>query len=106
MSADETLETTVAVLTERIRGMEKATTLQAAEYERRLDFLNGEASQLKAMQERYVPRETYDADTKADRAWKSVTERQMSNWSGRLAALGIVLSVVLALGLALIKVWK
>lgn len=47
------------------RGDQKALELQAAEYERRLSSLNHEADQLKAMQEKYIPREVYDKDIAA-----------------------------------------
>ena len=44
----------------RITNSERALTLQAKEYERRLDGLNSEASKLVDMQARYVTREVYD----------------------------------------------
>lgn len=38
--------------------------LQAKEYERRLEDLNGEAARLKLIQSLYLPRETFDATVK------------------------------------------
>lgn len=44
-----------------MEGIRKALELQAEEYERRLEILNNEAGQLKAMQATYVPRENFEA---------------------------------------------
>ena len=99
-------ETQLAVLTERIARMETALTIQAAEYERRLAELNHAHEEARRVLGTYLSITTYAADMKADRAWKSVIERQMSNWSGRLVAFGVILSAAFALGIALIKTWK
>lgn len=48
------------VVKEKFNSLSHALRLQAKEYSRRLKELNGEASRLKAMQEKYVPREMYD----------------------------------------------
>jgi len=49
----------IAILEEKLIASREATVLQAKEYERRLEALNGEAHSLKEMQEKYLPRETY-----------------------------------------------
>ena len=51
----------IAALEERLHATREATVLQAKEYERRLDALNGEAERLKHMQATYLPREVFDA---------------------------------------------
>lgn len=50
---------------EKLGGRDKALELQAGEYNRRLSALNHEADQLKAMQEKYIPREVYDREVQA-----------------------------------------
>jgi hypothetical protein len=50
----------VSVLTERIRRMEQARKIQAKEYKRRLNDLNGEAKRIRDIQTEYVPREVFD----------------------------------------------
>ena len=47
-------------LEEKFLWAEKALTLQAEEYERRLNALNGEAGRLREMQSTYIPREVFD----------------------------------------------
>jgi hypothetical protein len=44
---------------EKFEKINIATILQAKEYERRLDFLNGEASRLAEMRNSYVAKESY-----------------------------------------------
>jgi hypothetical protein len=48
------------LLEERLTGRDKALELQAKEYERRLDALNGEAGKLHNMQEQYISREVFE----------------------------------------------
>lgn len=43
---------------------QRALELQAKEYERRLDALNGEAGRLRLIQANYIPREVFDAAIK------------------------------------------
>jgi hypothetical protein len=54
------LEKKIAVLEERLEGSKDALRLQAAEYERRLDMLNGEAERLRQMQTTYVEKSVYE----------------------------------------------
>lgn len=44
---------------------ENSLKLQAKEYKRRLDDLNGEAGRLRAMQSTYIPREVYENSLKS-----------------------------------------
>lgn len=44
---------------ERFKSENKARKLQAIEYARRLEALNGEAGRLREMQQEYVPREVF-----------------------------------------------
>lgn len=48
------------VIEERFRARDEALHLQAKEYERRLDALNGEAERLRQIQASYIPREVFD----------------------------------------------
>jgi hypothetical protein len=72
--------TEIARLDERITALnnmtsltflyhEKALELRSKELDRRLEFLNGEADRLRLMQATYVPRETFDAETKGKVSW-------------------------------------
>jgi DNA repair exonuclease SbcCD ATPase subunit len=45
---------------EKFKALEKALELQAKEYERRLEDLNGEAGRLKAMKQELASREVFD----------------------------------------------
>jgi len=49
----------IAVLKEKFISNDRSLTLQAKEYERRLNDLNGEANRIKNMQETFLPREVY-----------------------------------------------
>lgn len=57
------------VIEEKFRARDEALHLQAREYERRLDALNGEAERLRQIQALYIPREVFDrtiSDLRAD----------------------------------------
>jgi hypothetical protein len=45
---------------EKFKSVDKALKLQAKEYERRLNDLNGEAGRLRSMQQTYMPREVFE----------------------------------------------
>ncbi len=45
----------------RMEDNAKALEIQAREYERRLEALNGEAGRIRNIQDTYVPRETFEA---------------------------------------------
>jgi DNA repair exonuclease SbcCD ATPase subunit len=59
------LETKIRVLEERLAWENEAKALQAREYERRLEALNGEAERLRSMQSTYLPREVYAVEYKS-----------------------------------------
>lgn len=77
---------------------EHALKLQAREYERRLDILNGEAQRLKDMQETYVLKTEWDI--KHDALCKIVDDLQSfkDNMSGRQS----IITVVIASGISLL----
>jgi hypothetical protein len=60
----EQLKTEQAHMREIVKLMnelsDKALKIGAAEYERRLELLNGEAERLRKMQETYLPRELFE----------------------------------------------
>jgi hypothetical protein len=71
-------ETKIAVMEERQRGVDRALTLQAAEYERRLLALNGEADRIRDILASTVTAEKFDDYVQAQRealelALKAVT---------------------------------
>ena len=81
---------------------DKALELQAAENERRLSALNGEAERLRKMQAEYVPRETYYSErnkTASDiddlKAWKN-------NMVGRQAIISVLTATIISVLLWLI----
>ncbi len=49
---------------EKFAGAADALRIQAKEYERRLDALNGEAARLREIQSTYLPKEIYEAKQK------------------------------------------
>ena len=80
---------------------DSALRLQAKEYERRLDGLNGEADRLKAMQATYVPADIYgvrhavlEAADAALATRMGAVERNVWLATGGLAMLGIAWSIV------------
>lgn len=87
-----------------MEALRKALELQAKEYERRLDILNGEAEQLRDMQAKYVPRETFEAfqkqvmgDTEANKSDLIKLNSWKSTIVGQLAILGTIFMVAMAL---------
>lgn len=93
------------LLDERRDSIEKALTLQATEYERRLDSLNGEAGRLAKVLDQSVPREVFDqyretqgsaarliADTLAEeRGARASNQRLMAIGLAVVAVVGLVL---------------
>lgn len=61
------------LFTERMRALE----IQAREYERRLDALNGEAGRIRDIQATYVPRETYENYVKEQAAAARILSTQV-----------------------------
>jgi len=64
-------------------ALDKALALQAHEYERRLEDLNGEASRLHTVMSMTVNREVFDKVQDADRDWKSRADKWMSENAGQ-----------------------
>jgi phage host-nuclease inhibitor protein Gam len=72
---------------------EKALQIQAKEYERRLEALNHEAAQLKDMQAKYLPRETYEVDQRERVKQNDVTRATIISVMGILIAIaGVVIN--------------
>ena len=70
----------------RSEASEKALNLQAKEYERRLDGLNGEAERLRKMQETYLARDVYNSDIKSIRDDIADLKKFKDNYQGGHAA--------------------
>ena len=74
----------IAELKAAVAASHTALELQAAEYARRLMDLNHEAQQLKDMQAKYTPRETYDRDAREADTRIRRLENLSENWAGRM----------------------
>lgn len=102
---------------EKFTNYDTALKLQAKEYERRLEALNGEAERLRVMQASYVPREVFEASVKAvldkqeDLVNKTITpmkewqDKMTGNIAGRIAVISSVMAVVIILAQFLIKIF-
>ena len=97
-----TQTTELAVLHERLAGMERARDLQATEYSRRLDELNHAHARTEASNQHFVPRELHDKTIavlteKVDRVGSRLTT--IEGRSGGLSAgWGYLVGVLGALG--------
>ncbi len=60
-----------------VKSSSEALKLQAREYERRLENLNGEQARIAKTQETYISREIWERFIDEDRQWKSRTELGM-----------------------------
>ena len=91
----------------RMEAAEKALQLQATEYGRRLDYLNGEADRLRAMQSTYVPREVWDAEHKRLLNSIDILNSFRDTSTGRNSVLTFIISmgVSLLVGLA-VHIWS
>ena len=69
----------------------EALHLQAGEYNRRLEILNGEAERLHRMQLSYVSRETYETRIEQTAQWQANVDRQLTRIQtiGTLAMIGL-----------------
>ena len=87
---------------ELARANARALELQAAEYARHLEALNGKADELRRMQATYVPRELFDARRDQMDRWMSSVDRQLTRTAmvGTMAliALGAMPFVLRVLG--------
>lgn len=79
---------------ERFEYIASATRLQAKEYERRLDLLNGEAERLRRMQATYLPRES--ADFRYNELLKKVEEN--TNWRNNMEGRMVILALGISAG--------
>ncbi len=89
---------------ERFDSNKVALKIQAAEYERRLDFLNGEAERLRQMQSTYLPREVYEV--KVDDLMNKINNNSkiLSQSAGRTEGISIAQATIFAIILFLISV--
>lgn len=75
----------------------KALELQAAEYERRLDHLNGEQARTKEILTVYLPRDLYESrHVELDVRIRQLEDFK-ANWTGRMIAIGGFLAVLSAI---------
>ena len=97
----------IAILYERIAGVETALTLQAKEYARRLDELNHAHQQAVDRYEQFTPREMWTIRNREIDDWRRRVDAEMSEarGSGRgvlvmlpiiIAAISLIISLVIA----------
>ena len=88
-------------LVTRMEAQDRALQLQAAEYERRLEHLNGEAERIRQREITYLPRELYeriDAQRCEDiKALESYRDTQLGRQTILSAIVAAVVSVTVAL---------
>ena len=101
---DAKIDALERLMTARMDAQDTARILQAAEYERRLEHLNGEAERIRQREITYVPRELYERidaqrceDIKALESYRDVQ-------SGKQAVLAAVIAAAVSLLVAL--AWK
>ena len=82
----DTLRVRISVLEERLRGLDRALQLQAAEYRRRLDELNHAHAQRVARDADYVLREKFDTFEKQERLWRDQVNETLAALQGRTTA--------------------
>jgi hypothetical protein len=82
------------LMDERFAAHSKALDLQAREYERRLEALNGEASRISKSQADHVQRPVYDIEVGALNRRMQVLENWKSNMEGKLWGIGLLVTVV------------
>jgi hypothetical protein len=94
------------LLMTRLDAQDRALGLQAKEYSRRLDLLNGEAERLRQMQMTYVSRELYervDAQRCEDiKALESYRDTQIGKQMVLSAIIAAAVSIVIALAWKLV----
>jgi hypothetical protein len=83
---------------EHEKAYQMALNLQAKEYERRLDFLNGEAHRLTVMQETYLLRTLYESEHEALCKRVETLENYRSSMEGKASqssvSIGYAISAV------------
>lgn len=80
--SNESLETRLGVLTERVTGSERAMVLQAKEYERRLEELNHAHARQVAMQMTFVSKDSWDGMME----WRDGVNKSLTLLDGKAAA--------------------
>lgn len=80
----------------RSETQDKALQIQAREYERRLETLNHEASQLKAMQSTYVPRETYEMSQREVLAKYEELKTYKDTMTGKASQTQVIVAYVIS----------
>lgn len=86
----------------RFTATEKALELQEKEYLRRLADLNHEAQQLKDMQVKYLPRETWDTVLSTIQRDIRILEGFQNNQTGRQVIVSGVISAIVAIVTAML----
>ena len=88
-----------------IESRDKAMELQAKEYSRRLDILNGEAERLRCMQATYLPRETYVIEHKriADDVKNLIEFKDV--YLGKMSVVVFILPIITSLAVSLAIHW-
>jgi DNA repair exonuclease SbcCD ATPase subunit len=81
----------------QMQTSEKALKIQAAEYERRLAALNHEAAQLKDMQSRYLPRETFDIKYQELRIKNDELQTFKDQMVGKASQSAVNISIIIAI---------
>jgi hypothetical protein len=71
------------ILDERLKSMDEAKKLQAKEYERRLESLNGEAGRIRDILKESIPREVFDREINSIRTRLAATEAALIKAEGR-----------------------
>ena len=91
----------IAVLTERLRGVETARELQAKEYARRLEELNHAHREAKERNALFVTREAYDVTVREWTIWRAGVDKELSEMRGSKTGQHALFAYILA-GLALL----
>lgn len=89
------LEHLEEMITLKFSEREKALELQAKEYDRRLEHLNGEATKLTRMQATYIPREVYEANKKENDDKIAALQRVVYIATGAIIVLEVLMKYIL-----------
>lgn len=103
------IEKNVAVLRTAIEkdiaALHAAKVLQAVEYERRLELLNGEAARLKEIQALYLPRQEWEINK--IELYKNIKDLQQykDNATGRQTFIAILIPVIISILFTFLNLW-
>lgn len=90
------------LMNERFAAHSKALELQAREYERRLEALNGEASRISKIQQEHVARPVYDVEVGNMGRRISTLEHNQAVQEGKASQNAVIVAWIIAsLGLAI-----